>query len=292
MTARPSRPRRAAGVARRCSLALSGLALLAACPSPRPTARPDASEPAPPSADASQERDRPEGSDGAGVEPPGDASADAAATRAIGPYETPFDKKRTVYYVAARSTGRPARLLANLHGVCNPPGYACGYWVEAAASAGFLVCPSGNATCGPNGPPTWTESFTQMDADLEKAIAAVDALHPGEIGRDGAILTGFSLGATAAYQIARAHPGRWPYLILNEANVALDAKQLEAAGVRAVALIAGERSAQIAGERKTEARLAKQGYPVRLWVMKGAGHHYSGDIDVIMSEAIAFVLAH
>ena len=98
------------------------------------------------------------------------------------------------------------------------------------------------------------------------------------------------MGAYAAYQIARAHPGRWPYLILNEANVPLDKAQLEAAGVRAVALIAGERGSQLAGERKTAERLAKQGYPARLWVMKGAGHHYSADIDAIMSEAIAYVL--
>jgi pimeloyl-ACP methyl ester carboxylesterase len=199
-------------------------------------------------------------------------------------------KNRTVYFVAARSTARPARLLANLHGVCNPPGYACGYWVEAAANVGFLVCPSGNSTCGPNGPPTWTEPFTQMDVDLEKAIAAVEARYPGDFDREGSILTGFSMGAYAAYQIARAHPGRWPYLILNEANVPLDKVQLDTAGVRAVALIAGERGSQLAGERKTADRLAKQGYPARLWVMKGAGHHYSADIDAIMAEAIAFVL--
>ena len=38
-------------------------------------------------------------------------------------------------------------------------------------------------------------------------------------------------------------------------------------------------------------RLAKQGFPARLWVMKGAGHYYSADIDALMAEAIAFVLA-
>ena len=57
-----------------------------------------------------------------------------------------------------------------------------------------------------------------------------------------------------------------------------------------MALIAGERGSQLAGERKTVERLSKHGYPARVWVMKGAGHHYSADIDAIMSEAIAFVL--
>jgi hypothetical protein len=228
--------------------------------------------------------------------PVADASVDVAeappAERAIGPYELPLEGKRKVYYVVARSTAAPARLIANLHGVCNPPGYACGHWTESASGAGFLVCPEGNATCGAGGPPTWTEPAAKMDADLEKAIAIVSAAHPGELSRDGAVLTGFSLGAYAAASIARAHPGRWPYLILTEAHVPLDAKQLREAGVKAVALVAGERGTQIAGERQTAQKLEKAGFPARLWVMKGAGHHYSADVDAIMGEALAWVHSH
>lgn len=233
--------------------------------------------------------------------PPTTPTPPQITTREIGPYEVPFEaagvanaKDRHVYFVVSRTKEekKPARLLANLHGVCNPPGYACGYWVEAAASTGFLVCPSGNSRCGgAKGPPTWTESFPQMDSDLEKAIALVESKYPGEISREGSILTGFSMGAYAAYMIAQKHPGRWPYLILNESDVPLERAALEAAGVKAVALIAGEIGSQVAGERKTATRLEKQGYPARLWVMKGAGHHYSADIDNIMAEAIAFVLS-
>jgi hypothetical protein len=222
-----------------------------------------------------------------------DASADADAApveRAHGPFEAVMAGTRKVYYVIPNQRGK-WRLIANLHGVCNPPGYACGYWVNAASKAGFLVCPEGNSRCGANGPPTWTEPAAAMDADLERAIAVVDAEYPGEVVREGAVLTGFSLGAYAAVQIARNHPGRWPYLVLNEADVALDAAKLRAAGVKAVALLAGENGSQVAGERRTAERLVKQGFPARLWVMKGAGHYYSADIDTLMAEAIAFVLA-
>ena len=212
--------------------------------------------------------------------------------REHGPFEDPFEGARKVYYVVPRKVGGKHRLIANLHGVCNPPGYACGYWVEAASKVGFLVCPEGNSRCGgPKGPPTWTEPVAKMDADLERAIGVVEEKYPGEMSREGSVLTGFSMGASAAVQIARNHPGRWPYLVLNEADVALDVASLRASGVRAVALIAGEIGSQVAGERRTAERLAKQGFPARLWVMKGAGHHYSGDIDTIMAEAIAFVLA-
>lgn len=272
----PPIPRSAIPGPRLLALALGAASALTACKSPV-SARADAEVEPRPVALAP---------DAAPPPPP------AATVRPFGPFEIPFDGARPVYYVISSDPRGRHRLLANLHGVCNPPGYACGYWVQAASSVGFLVCPSGNAHCGgPSGPPTWTEPVAKIDADLEKAIAVVDARHPGEIDRDGAVLTGFSLGAYSAVQIARNHPGRWPYLIVNEADVVLDAAQLRAAGVKAVALIAGENGSQVAGERRTAERLAKQGFPARLWVMKGAGHYYSADIDTIMSEALAFVLS-
>jgi hypothetical protein len=181
-----------------------------------------------------------------------DVPIDSGPTeREIGPYQLPFLPKRNVYFVVSKSTKTPARLVANLHGVCNPPGYACGYWTESGSKVGFLICPEGNATCGAGGPPTWTEPHAKMDDDLEKAIAVVEQEYSGQISREGSILTGFSYGAYAAATIARTHPGRWPYLILTEANVPLDASWLRTAGVKAVVLIAGEIGSQIAGERAT-----------------------------------------
>lgn len=223
-----------------------------------------------------------------------DAAVEATPAREIGPFEIPFLGNRTVYFARPPRSAPSQRLIANLHGVCNPPGYACGHWVNAATQVGFLVCPTGNATCGKAAfdAPTWTESHAAMGEDLEEAIAAVEREHPGEITRKGAILTGFSRGAYAAVTLAKRHPGRWPYLVLNEANVALDDVALRQAGVRAVALLAGERSGQVAGERATVAKLVARGYPAQLWVMPGAGHHYSANINELMSEAITWLLAH
>jgi len=157
----------------------------------------------------------------------------------------------------------------------------------------MLVCPTGNARCGPEAynAPTWTVSYDKMGEDLERAIQVVMEGHPEAAAREGAVLTGFSKGAYAAVQLAERSPGRWPYLILNEADVSLSADRLRKAGVRAVALIAGERGSQLAGERRTVQTLQSQAFPAKLWVMKGAGHHYSGDINQIMREALEFVLA-
>ena len=140
--------------------------------------------------------------------------------------------------------------------------------------------------------PTWTESDLKIDDDLELAIAKVDSLYPDEIDRSDAVLTGFSRGAYVAVKIAAAHPGRWPYLIFNEASVSLSVPALKAAKVRAVALIAGEIGSQVASERKTVQALTALGYPAKLWVMPKAGHFYSSDIADIMREAIEFVTSY
>jgi poly(3-hydroxybutyrate) depolymerase len=202
----------------------------------------------------------------------------------------PFKDEREVFFVVPSSWSKPQRLIANLHGMCNPPGYSCGYWTHASSEKGFLVCPTGNAECA-KGVPTWTEGYQKADDDLEQAIAAVDAKYPGEISREGSILTGFSLGATMAALIAERHPGRWPYLVLIESNVPLSAPKLRAAGVRGVALVAGELGESRYGESASAVALTKQGFPARFWMMPKAGHWYSANIEDIMSEAMEWLLA-
>jgi predicted esterase len=179
-----------------------------------------------------------------------------------------------------------------LHGVCVPPSYVCGGWKETAADVGLLVCPTGNTTCGPEGTggPTWEEPFAAMDADLERAIEATRRNVSPRVDRRGAVLAGFSRGAYVAVILAVRHPGRWPYLVLNEADVELTVPMLTNAGVKAVALLAGEWGAQVGGERKTAEALASEGYPARLWVMPKVGHAYSSNIEGIMGEVFEYLL--
>jgi pimeloyl-ACP methyl ester carboxylesterase len=218
--------------------------------------------------------------------------------RATGPFEVKFSGERNVYYAIPPRKG-PKRLIAMLHGVCNPPGYACGYWWPAAVERGFLVCPEGNGRCSSacedcradrkDGPPSWEESFVDVDRDLEKSIAKVDGVYPGEIDRtEGAVLAGFSRGAYAAVIIARLHPNRWPFLILNEADTEVTAAQLRASGVRAVVLMAGGWGLNVGPERKTFEQLQKDGFRAKLILMPKAGHHYSENIVELMREALAF----
>jgi len=107
--------------------------------------------------------------------------------------------------------------------------------------------------------------------------------------RDDAILTGYSRGAYAAAVLATSHPGRWPHLLLVEANAPLRADALRAARVRDVALVAGEQGNELAGMRRTAAALEAAGFPVKLFVMQRTGHLYSEDMEQVMHEALTFL---
>ena len=135
-------------------------------------------------------------------EPRHEASPGHADAAPVSPYplpdpvvrRIPFGDERFAYVVTPRTIHRPARLLAMIHGLCTPPSYVCGDWKGAASSFGVLVCPTGNALCGPGEPagPTWDESFAAMDGDVELAVAATRRKIPEVETREGAVLAGFS----------------------------------------------------------------------------------------------------
>jgi hypothetical protein len=227
------------------------------------------------------------------------------SARTDGAHELPLTPDRPILYARpiespeSAAGPRPWRLVGHLHGICHPPSYSAGRWLGAAVDVGVLVSPSGNARCGDAnlGPPSWEapsweELVATMDADLERSIAKVEAKHPGSVRRSGAVLTGFSRGAFAAPVIARMHPGRWPLLVLIEANAPVTAASLRKAGVRAVAWLAGEVGTELAGERKTDAELRNAGFPSTLIVMPRVAHLYPDDMDDLMREALEFVLSH
>lgn len=211
---------------------------------------------------------------------------------AIGPFQPNASDGRPVWFTLPVRNDE-ARLIAHLHGQCAPPVYSCGQWLDAGAARGFVVCPTGNEHCtSPIGPAMWDESFALMDQDLERAIAVAAKKTDGGFSREGAVLTGFSRGGWAAIELVRMHPGRWPYLVLIEADVTATLAHLQASKVRALAMIAGEWGTELPGERKTVDALVAQGYPAKLFVMPKTAHLYSANIDSIMADALDFVLSH
>jgi hypothetical protein len=239
----------------------------------------------------------------AGAGDSGDAS-EARPLSAIavdGPHHLKLEGDRLIYYAFpgdGEANPRPWRLVVNIHGTCGGPEYATGSWIHAGVEVGALVAPTGNAHCGssPLSPPTWEapswgELVHDMDADVDRSVAIVKAHHPRSIRQEGAILTGYSRGGYAVPFLAGMRPGRWPLLLIIEADATLDAASLRRARVRGVALVAGELGDQIAGMRKTQEQLVAASFPARLFVMPSTGHLYSTNIEDVMREALGFLVA-
>ena len=237
--------------------------------------------------------------------PPIDAPEERPVTIIDGPHYRLLEPDRSIYYAFPGNSGRadppdrPWRLVANLHGTCGGPDYACGSWIKAGVEVGALVCPTGNAHCGPSASsppsweaPSWGELVLDMDADLERSIAIVSSRAPRAIRREGGILTGYSRGGYAVPFIAGMHPGRWPLLLVVEADATLDPASLQRAHVRAVALIAGEWGDQLGGMKKSADALAGASFPARLFVMPRTAHLYSTNIDDVMRDALDFLVAY
>lgn len=218
-------------------------------------------------------------------------TTDEAGPRGLGPFRLRVADERHVWYAMPQRTSFD-RLIVMIHGVCTPPSYVCGAWKESGSAHGWLVCPEGNARCDAGTGPTWEEPLSAVDRDVERAIAKLAQKHAGGFRRDGAVLAGYSRGAYAAAFMAQTHPRRWPYLVINEADVTLRAAALRKAGVVAVALIAGEWGTERAGMEKTAAALTVDAFPTRLWIMPRTGHPYSSNIDAIMNEVLTFLFAH
>jgi hypothetical protein len=294
------------------------LALLASCSRGEGAAQPVRTANAPPVLDGEQSTNTPEDApaDDTPRDAPRDVSEDhsldapreAAVTAVDGPHSRLLAEGRPIYYAfpggapdagsRPDATDAPWRIVANLHGTCGGPTYSCGSWIRAGVEVGALICPTGNAHCGPSplSPPTWEapswgELVRDMESDLERSVAIVSSHTPHAIRRDGAILTGYSRGGYAVPVIAQMRPGRWPLLLVIEADATLDPTSLRRARVRAVALVAGEWGDQIAGMRKTADALAAASFRSRLFVMAKTGHLYSDDIEDVMREALAFLVA-
>ncbi len=236
-------------------------------------------------------------SDGSATPAIADAAADvASAGRAerdnVGPHEAVMLPGRNVWWALAKYEDEH-RLVAGLHGQCGGPSYACGSWIDAGTERGFMVCPTGNEHCtSPMGPPSWDESFALMDQDLELGIKIAQKKTDAGFDREGSVLVGFSRGGWAAIDLVRMHPGRWPYLILIEADVTINKAYLDASKVRAVAMVAAELGTELPGEKKSVDQMKAANYPAELFIMPRTWHLYSTNIDEIMRNALDFVLAH
>jgi predicted esterase len=171
------------------------------------------------------------------------------------------------------------------------PEDSCAHFEPAATPFGFLVCPRGNAPLGEGR--MWSGTFVDAERQIRAALAAAETLAPGKLDRNGeGTLIGYSNGAYFAAEVARAEPGHWTGLVLISMKLNLDAAALRAAGVRRVALAAGQQDGAAESMAALAARLRASGLDARFISLGPGGHPFPPDIATRMSEIVAWVRGH
>jgi predicted esterase len=181
---------------------------------------------------------------------------------------------------------RPA--LVFLHGMWAGPEDACPLLREAASRFGFLVCPRGNTPFDAG--VMWSGTGADAAGPVRAALDEASRLPQGKLDRGAeGTLIGYSNGAYFAAELARTQPGRWPGLVLIGMRLDLDPARLRAAGVRRVALAAGDQDDTRSSMQALAQKLDDGGLPSRFVSLGRGGHAFPADMPARMCDAIAWV---
>jgi predicted esterase len=182
----------------------------------------------------------------------------------------------------------PRPVTVMLHGMCGAPQSACAPFVGVSTARGWLVCPRGEDACG--GGTRWRLNGPDDARLVDGSVRAVATSHEGELDTDAPrILVGFSLGGTAAVQIAQGSSGKYAGLVVIASQVHPDAAALKKAGVKRVVLAAGDLDMTSAPLQQDARVLESQGVPTRFVSLGHYGHGYPADMEERMREPMEWV---
>ena len=189
---------------------------------------------------------------------------------------------------APADAAAPKPAIVFLHGMWSSPEDQCPAFESAATPFGFLVCPRGNAPLGDG--KMWSGTYVDAARMIHAALDQAATLAPGKLERSGGgTLLGFSNGAYFAAEVAMREPRRWTGLVLISMKLDLDARALQAAGVRRVILAAGDADESRAGMQSLARHLDGLDMQARFMSLGPIGHGFPTDMDQRMAEAIGWV---
>lgn len=198
---------------------------------------------------------------------------------------------RALFYPPADATPGERPLTMMLHGMCAAPEWECPFFRKGATADGFLLCGAGPALCGAGPGSRWSgapaalaKAVSGSVEGLERRLPAGSKLGPGRA------LVGYSLGAAAASQaLALARPGEWTALMVINASVVPSAAELRKAGVKRVALVAGEHDMTAAKLKRTAKALASAGLDARYFSLGPVGHYFGESTEAALEAPLRWL---
>ena len=134
-----------------------------------------------------------------------------------------------------------------LHGIHGLPQNGCPWLREGASELGWLVCPAASSQL-PNGTFSWGGSLADQHAVVARAERAAQAA--GADATSANVLVGFSQGSFLAVDLVSHRLGSYKGLVLLSAEVEPSADVLRSAGVKRIALGAGQLDGSYAPMRR------------------------------------------
>jgi len=205
------------------------------------------------------------------------------------PEHLEFGAKRPAMYYAPPQSDEKRPLIVMLHGMCALPEYECPVFREGAPGSTALLCPPGPTSCPEGDGRMWIGSSWAMASSLTKSLRALGERHSGRIDTRRKALVGYSLGGMAAMRIVQAQPGQWSGLMIVNAGVEPSAATLRRAGIKRVALVAGERDRTAGKLRRAAARLQHVGFDARYFSMGAVGHYFDSSSASRLNEALTWL---
>ena len=204
------------------------------------------------------------------------------------PERLDFGAKRPAVYYPSRHDQVRRPLMVMLHGMCALPEYECPVFRGGATADNWLLCAPGPAACAGGGA-MWVGSTKTLIRAVAQPLQALGERHAERIDPRRKALVGYSLGAAAALRIAIAEPGQWSGLMIVNAGVEPSAATLRKAGVRRIALVAGERDRSAQKLKRAATRLKRAGVDAQYFSMGAVGHYFDASSEARMVEALKWL---
>ena len=182
------------------------------------------------------------------------------------------------------------RVAIFLHALCGAAWHFTYTLEDAISSHAWLLSAEGNHACGIG--TSWQGNGKtigeHLDATLARTVADVEG---GDRPDPEAprLLVGFSQGAWAALETAKATPHRYTSLLLIGLALRTNAAELRAAGVRRVVLSAGDRDGASVSMRALCKQLDAEHFPVRYTSLGPVGHTIPLDANARLLESIEWL---
>ncbi|MFC1643289.1 hypothetical protein ACFL5O_11505 [Myxococcota bacterium] len=131
-------------------------------------------------------------------------------------------------------------------------------------------------------------SDKSLQSTLRRSLAALQQ-QSDTVDLQRKALIGYSLGASAALRAVTVAQGEWSGLMLVNAGLEPNATVLRAAGVKRVALVAGERDLSSPKLQRAAKRLLRGQVDARFFSLAATGHYFDASSEQRLLEPLLWL---